>query len=66
MSRLKYQFSYDHWSFELNQYLSIQLGKIFQEVVSAAVEPSRAKADMVAQADGKFGPEADPRILPNQ
>ena len=42
MSRWKYQFSYDHWS--------------QASWVSAAVEQSRRKANMVAQGDGKFGP----------
>ena len=35
---------------------SFQVGKTFWEVVSAAVEQSRRKANMVAQGDGKFGP----------
>ena len=35
---------------------SFQLGKTFWEVVSAAAEQSRRKANMVAQGDGKFGP----------
>ena len=35
---------------------SFQLGKTFWGVVSAAVEQSRHKANMVAQGDGKFGP----------
>ena len=35
---------------------SFQMGKTFWEVVSAAVEQSRRKANMVAQGDGKFGP----------
>ena len=35
---------------------SFQMGKTFWGVVSAAVEQSRRKADMVAQGDGKFGP----------
>ena len=34
----------------------LQMGKTFWGVVSAAVEQSRAKANMVAQGDGKFGP----------
>ena len=35
---------------------SFQMGKTFWGVVSAAVEQSRHKANMVAQGDGKFGP----------
>ena len=35
---------------------SFQIGKTFWGVVSAAVEQSRHKANMVAQGDGKFGP----------
>ena len=35
---------------------SLQMGKTFWGVVSAAVEQSRRKANMVAQGDGKFGP----------
>ena len=35
---------------------SFQRGKTFRGVVSAAVEQSRRKANMVAQGDGKFGP----------
>ena len=35
---------------------SFQMGKTFWGVVSAAVEQSRRKANMVAQGDGKFGP----------
>ena len=35
---------------------SFQMGKIFWGVVSAAVEQSRHKANMVAQGDGKFDP----------
>ena len=35
---------------------SFQMGKTFWGVVSAAVELSRRKANMVAQGDGKFGP----------
>ena len=34
--------------------------------MSAAVEQFRRKANMVAQGDGKFGPEPDPRIPINQ
>ena len=45
---------------------SLQKESIFWGVVSAAVEQSRCKANMVAQGDGKFGPEADPRTPPNQ
>ena len=33
--------------------------------MNAALDQSRRKASMVAQGDGKFGPEADPRIPPN-
>ena len=36
--------------------ISFQMDKTFWGVVSAAVEQSRLKASMVAQADGKFGP----------
>ena len=35
---------------------SFQMGKTFWGGVSAAVEQSRRKANMVAQGDGKFGP----------
>ena len=35
---------------------SFQMGKAFWGVVSAAVEQSRLKANMVAQGDGKFSP----------
>ena len=35
---------------------SLQMNKTFWGVVSAAVEQSRRKANMVAQGDGKFGP----------
>ena len=35
---------------------SFQMGKTFWGVVSAGVEQSRGKANMVAQGDGKFGP----------
>ena len=35
---------------------SFQMVKNFWGVVSAAVEKSRRKANMVAQGDGKFGP----------
>ena len=35
---------------------SFQMGKTFWGVVSAAVEQSRRKVNMVAQGDGKFGP----------
>ena len=35
---------------------SFQMGKTFWWVVSAAVEQSRRKANMVARGDGKFGP----------
>ena len=35
---------------------SFQMGKTFWGVVSAAVEQSRSKANMVAQEDGKFDP----------
>ena len=35
---------------------SFQLGKTFWKVVSAAVEQSRRKANMVAQGHRKFGP----------
>ena len=35
---------------------SFQMGKTFCGVVSAAVEQSRHKANMIAQGDGKFGP----------
>ena len=33
-----------------------QMGKTFWGVVSAAVEQSRRKVNMVAREDGKFGP----------
>ena len=46
--------------------ISFQMGKTFWGLASAAVEQSRRKASMVAQGDGKFGIEADPRIPPNQ
>ena len=36
---------------------SFQLDKTFWGVVSAAVEQSRRKANMVAQGDGKFPPK---------
>ena len=35
---------------------SFQMSKTFWGVVSAAVEQSRRKANMVAQGGGKFGP----------
>ena len=35
---------------------SFQMDKTVEGVVSAAVEQSRRKANMVAQGDGKFGP----------
>ena len=35
-------------------------------MVGASAEQSRRKANMVAQGDGKFGPEADPRITQNK
>ena len=35
---------------------SFLMGKTFWGVVSAAVEQSRRKANMVAQGDGKFDP----------
>ena len=35
---------------------SFQMNKTFWGVVSASVEQSRRKANMVAQEDGKFGP----------
>ena len=35
---------------------SFQMGKTFWGVVSAAVEQSRCKSNMVAQGNGKFGP----------
>ena len=35
---------------------SFQMGKTFWGVVSAAVEQSRRRANMVAQGDGKIGP----------
>ena len=34
----------------------LQMDKTFWGVVSAAVEQSRCKANMVARGDGKFGP----------
>ena len=37
-----------------------QMGKTFWGVVSAAVEQSRRKVNMVAQGDGKFGPRGWP------
>ena len=40
---------------------SFQMGKTFWEVVSAAVEQSRRKANIVAQGDGKFGPRGWPQ-----
>ena len=36
--------------------ISLQRDKTFCGVVSAAVEQSRRKANMVVQGDGKFGP----------
>ena len=43
------------------------MGKTFWGVVSAAVEQSRRKANMIAQWDWKnSAPEVDPRILLNQ
>ena len=36
--------------------ISFQMGKTFREVVSAAVEQSRRKANMVARGDRKLGP----------
>ena len=35
---------------------SFQMSKTFWGLVSAAIEQSRRKANMVAQGDGKFGP----------
>ena len=35
---------------------SFQMDNPFWQVVSAAVEQSRRKANMVARGDGKFGP----------
>ena len=44
-----------------------QMGKTFWCVMSAAVEQSRCKANVVARGDGKFNPfEADPRVPPSQ
>ena len=40
--------------------------KTFWGVVSAAVEQSRRKANMVAQGDGKFGPWGWPQDPSNQ
>ena len=45
---------------------SFQMDNTFWGVGSAAVEQSRRKDNMVAQGDGNFGPEADPRVPPNQ
>ena len=45
---------------------SFPFDKTFWGVVSAAVEQSRRKVNLVAQEDEKLGPEADPRIPPNQ
>ena len=42
------------------------MGKTFWGVVSAAVEQSGRKANMVTQGDGKFGPWGWPRDPPNQ
>ena len=44
---------------------SFQMGKTFWGVVSAAVEQSRRKANMVAQGNGT-ALEADPKIPPDQ
>ena len=38
------------------------MGKTFWEVVSAAVEQSRCKANMVAQGEEKFGPLGWPQV----
>ena len=39
------------------------MDETFWEVLSAAIEQSRRKANMVAQGDGKFGPpKSDPQI----
>ena len=35
---------------------SFQMGKAFWGVLSAAVEQSKRRANMVAQGNGKFGP----------
>ena len=43
---------------------SFALDKTFWGMVSAAVKQSWCKANMVDQGDGKFGPEAGPRIPP--
>ena len=40
---------------------SFHMGKTFWGVMSAAVEQSRRKANMVAQGDGKFGPKGWPQ-----
>ena len=45
---------------------SFQVDKTFWGVVSATVEQSRCKANMVAQGDRKFCPKVYPRIPPNQ
>ena len=46
---------------------SSQMNKTVWEVLSAASsKQSRHKANVVAKGDGKIGPEADPRISPNQ
>ena len=43
-----------------------EMGKTFWGVVSAAVEQSRRKANMVAQGDGKFDPRGRPQNPPKQ
>ena len=40
------------------------LDNTFWGVGSTAEEQSRYEANIVAQGDGKFGPEVDPRIPP--
>ena len=45
---------------------SFQMGKTFWGVVSATVEHSRHKANMVAQGDGKFGSWGCPQDLSKQ
>ena len=45
---------------------SFQMDKPFWGVMSASVMEYRCKATLVSRGDRKFGPEADPRIPPNQ
>ena len=63
MSRWKYQFSYDHWS-QASWAQPVLRWKNF--LLSAAVEQSRRKANMVVQGDGKFGSRGWPQNPPNK